>query len=456
MVSNCTNYLVYTHTESGLKNSTRWTRSPSFCVLAHLCVEGLVEVANDILELLLELLADNTLLLDGLRDVRVVGLEVGTKLSLPLEDLGDRDVVEETVDTSKDEGNHLGNSHGGVLLLLEELGQTLTTSKGLAGGGIQVGTELGKGSNLTVLSQEKLQGTGDLLHGLDLGGGTDTGDGQTDVNGGTDTLVEEFRFQENLTVSDGNDVGGNVGRDITTLGLNDGKGSERATTLAVVHLGGTLQETGVEVENVTGERLTTRGTTEQQRHLTVGDGLLGQVIVGDDGVAAVITEPFTHGTTGERSNVLQRSSLGSGGGNNDGVAHGVVLLEGLDKLSDGGTLLTDGNVDGEELLVLLDGAVPALLVQHGVKGNSGLTGLTVTNDQLTLTTADGNHGVNTLHTSLDGLVDGLTGQDTRGLELSTALGLGLDGTLAVNGVTKSVDDTSEQLRADGDFDLLYD
>ena len=160
--------------------------------------------------------------------------------------------------------------------------------------------------------------------------------------------------------------------------------------------------------------------------------------------------------TGERSNVLQRSSLGSGGGNNDGVAHGVVLLEGLDKLSDGGTLLTDGNVDGEELLVLLDGAVPALLVQHGVKGNSGLTGLTVTNDQLTLTTADGNHGVNTLHTSLDGLVDGLTGQDTRGLELSTALGLGLDGTLAVNGVTKSVDDTSEQLRADGDFDLLYD
>src|SRR5699024_4110605 len=117
--------------------------------------------------------------------------------------------------------------------------------------------------------------------------GTDTGDGQTDVNGGTDTLVEEFRLQENLTVSNGNDVGGNVGRHITTLGLNDGKGSERATTLAVVHLGGTLQETGVEVENVTGERLTTRGTTEQQRHLTVGDGLLGQVIVGDDGVAAV-------------------------------------------------------------------------------------------------------------------------------------------------------------------------
>ena len=211
----------------------------------------------------------------------------------------------------------------------------------------------------------------------------------------------------------------------------------------------------MEVENVTGERLTTRGTTEQQRHLTVGDGLLGQVIVGDNGVTAVVTEPFTHGAAGERSNVLQRSSLRSGGGNNNGVAHGVVLLEGLNKLSDGGTLLTDGNVDGEELLVLLDGAVPALLVQHGVKGNSGLTGLTVTDDQLTLTTADGNHGVDTLHTSLNGLVDGLTGQDTRGLELSTALVLGLDGALAVNGVTQSVDDTSEQLRADGDFDLLY-
>jgi hypothetical protein len=80
--------------------------------------------------------------------------------------------------------------------------------------------------------------------------------------------------------------------------------------------------------------------------------------------------------------------------------------------------------------------------------------LTVTNDQLTLTTSDGNHGVDGLETSLDRLLDGLTGQDTRGLELSTAALGGLEGTLSIDGVTESVNDTSEEGLADGDIDLV--
>jgi hypothetical protein len=385
----------------------------------------------------------------------VGALEVRQELGLPGEDLGDGDGVEETVNTGEDQGDHVGDSHGGVLLLLEELGQTLTTGKGLLGGGIKIGTELGEGSDLTVLSKEELQGTGDLLHGLDLGSGTDTGDGQTDVNGGADTLVEQLRLQEDLAVSDGDDVGGNVSGNITTLGLNDGESSEGTSTVGLVHLGGTLEETRVQVEDITGVGLTSRGTTEEQRHLTVCNGLLGQIVVDDNGVAAVVTEPFTHGGTGEGSNVLQGGGLGSGGSDDDGVLHGILLLKGLDELGDGGTLLTNGNVDTVQLLLLggVGGVVPALLVEHGVKSDSGLTGLTVTNDQLTLTTADRNHGVDTLHTSLYGLVDGLTGQNTGGLKLGTALLLGVKGTLAVNGVTESVNDTAEQLRADGDINL---
>jgi hypothetical protein len=33
----------------------------------------------------------------------------------------------------------------------------------------------------------------------------------------------------------------NVGRHITTLGLNDGQGSERSAAVALTHLGGTLE-----------------------------------------------------------------------------------------------------------------------------------------------------------------------------------------------------------------------
>jgi hypothetical protein len=225
--------------------------------------------------------------------------------------------------------------------------------------------------------------------------------------------------------------------------------------VGLVHLGGTLEETRVQVEDITGVSLTSGGTTEEQRHLTVGNGLLGQIIVDDDSVAGVVTEPLTHGAASEGSNVLQGSGLGSGGSDDDRVLHGILLLKGLDELSDGGTLLTDSDVDTVEL-VLLGGAlvvVPTLLVKHGVESDSGLTGLTITNDQLTLTTADGHHGVDTLHTSLHGLVDGLTGQNTGGLKLSTALLLGVKGTLAINGVTESIDDTAEQLGADGDLDL---
>lgn len=147
---------------------------------------------------------------------------------------------------------------------------TLTTGQGLLGGGIQIGTELGEGGDLTVLGQEELQGTSDLLHGLELGSGTDTRHGQTDVDGRSDTLEEQLGLQEDLAVGDGNDVGGNVGRHVTTLGLNDGQGSHGATTVLVVHLGGTLEETRVQVEDVTGVSLTSGGTTEQQRHLTAG------------------------------------------------------------------------------------------------------------------------------------------------------------------------------------------
>lgn len=64
------------------------------------------------------------------------------------------------------------------------------------------------------------------------------------------------------------------------------------------------------------------------------------------------------------------------------------------------------------------------------------------------------HGVDGLETSLNGLVDGLAGQDTGSLELSTALLGGLDGTLAIDGVTEGVNDATKHGLSDGDVDLM--
>ena len=144
-----------------------------------------------------------------------------------------------------------------------------------------------------------------------------------------------------------------VRRDITTLGLDDGEGSERSATKLLVHLRCTLEETRVQIEDVTGVGLTTGGATKQEGHLTVGDGLLGQVIVDDKGVLAVVAEPLAHGTAREGREVLKRGGLRSSGRDDDGVLHRVVLLKSLDKLSDSRPLLADSDVHTVQLLLLL-------------------------------------------------------------------------------------------------------
>merc|ERR1719470_622499 len=346
------------------------------------------------------------------------------------------------MDTAVDDGDLVLNGHGHVLALLQQLSQPDTSVQQLLGGGVEIGTELGEGGDLTVLGELELHGTGDLLHGLGLGSGADTGHRETDVDGRSDTLVEQLSLQEDLAVRDGDDVGGNVGGHITSLGLDDGQGSEGATSHDVGHLGGTLKQPGVEVEDVTGVSLTARGTPEQQGHLPVSDGLLGQVVEDDHSVHAVVTEVLSHGHAGVGGEVLQGSGVGCGGRDDDGVLHGVGVSEPLHNLGDSGPLLANGDVDTVQLLLGIVGLVEALLVDDGVDGDSGLASLSVSDNQLTLATANGHKGVDSLDTGLHGLADRLPGDNAGGLQSDPELVTGSKRTLAINGVSKSVNNTS--------------
>ena len=75
-----------------------------------------------------------------------------------------------------------------ILTLLQQLSQTNTTRQQLLCGSVQVGAELSKGSDLTVLGQLQLHGAGHLLHGLGLGSRADAGHGEADVDGRTNAL----------------------------------------------------------------------------------------------------------------------------------------------------------------------------------------------------------------------------------------------------------------------------
>ena len=264
--------------------------------------------------------------------------------------------------------------------------------------------------------------------------------------------INQLGFQEDLTIGNGNHIGWNVGGHITSLGLNDWEGSEGTATVVLVHLSGTLKKTGVEIENITWVSLTTWWTSQEEGHLTVSDGLLGQIVVDDKTVHAVVTEVLTNSATGVRGQELKWGSVGGGSGNNDGVLEGVTLTEESHDVGDGGSLLTNSDVDAVEGLDLVLSIVGSLLVKDSVNSNSGFAGLTITNDQLTLTTTNWHEGVDGLETSLHWLVDGLSWDNTWGLKLNSLSLVGHDWTVTVDWLTEGIDDTTKHTWADWDVD----
>jgi hypothetical protein len=85
----------------------------------------------------------------------------------------DINAITVSLDTNEQGSNDIFGFVRLILSLLQEFVQVNTTVALLLGGGVEIGTELGKGSELTVLCQFELHGTGDGLGGLELGGGTE-------------------------------------------------------------------------------------------------------------------------------------------------------------------------------------------------------------------------------------------------------------------------------------------
>ena len=143
-----------------------------------------------------------------------------------------------------------------------------------------------------------------------------------------------------------------------------------------------------------------------------------------------VAEVFAHRAARIGREVLHGRGIGRRGRNHDGVLHGAVVFERLHHLRHGRTLLADGDVDANH--------VAALLIDDGVERDGGLAGLAVADDQLALAAADRNHGVDGLDAGLQRLfhrlaVDHAGRQALDGVEL-----LGLDRTLAVDGLPERV------------------
>src|SRR5687767_2787367 len=122
-------------------------------------------------------------------------------------------------------------------------------------------------------------------------------------------------------------------------------------------------------------------------------------------MAAVVTEMLAHRATGIRRNELQRRRFGCGRRDDDGVVHRAGLAEPIDDLRDGRALLSDSDINADD--------VAALLIDDRVDSDSGLAGLAVADDQLALAAPDGNHAVDRLQTGLKRFFHRLARDDAR-------------------------------------------
>mmetsp|Transcript_17526 Transcript_17526/g.50909 ORF Transcript_17526/g.50909 Transcript_17526/m.50909 type:complete len:599 (-) Transcript_17526:209-2005(-) len=403
-----------------------------------------VELGHHVLDRLVRGRAQRALGLDGVKQALVAGLGVGEEGVEEGRHLGDGELVQEAAGARVDEDHLVLEGQGHVLLLLEQLREARAAVEQVLRRRVEVRAELGEGGHLAVLGQLELEGASDLLHCLALRRGPDARHGETHVDGGADAAVEELGLEEDLAVGDGDDVGGDVGGHVAGLRLDDGQRGERARTEGVRHLGRALEEARVEVEHVSRVGLTAGGAAQQQRHLAVGHSLLGQVVVDDEGVHAVVAEELADGAPGVGRDELQRGRLGRGGRHDARVLHGARLLQRLHELRHGGALLADGHVDAVEGLGLVACRVDGLLVDHGVDGHGRLARLAIADDKLTLAAANGHERVDGLKPSLHGLVHRLARDDTRRLHLDTLAGhLAGDGALAVDSVAQGVDHAAE-------------
>ncbi len=196
----------------------------------------------------------------------------------------------------------------------------------------------------------------------------------------------------------------------------------------------------MQVEHVTGVSLTSGWAAQQEGHLAVSHGLLGKVVEHDQCGTAGIAEEFADRGTGEGCVELHRGGVAGVGGHHGGVGHGTVLLQHLHGTGHGGTLLADGHIDAVHGLARV---VEFLLVDDGVDGHRALAGLAVTDNELALAAADGNHGIDGLDAGLQRLRHGLAVDDARRLALDRHfIGLAFDGAFAVDGLTEGVHHTA--------------
>ena len=200
-----------------------------------------------------------------------------------------------------------------------------------------------------------------------------------------------------------------------------------------------LQQSGVDVEDVSRICLAARRPSQEERELPIGPGVPGEVVVHDQNVVPAFHEVLGHRGGGVGSDELATGWIIAGCDDDGGVAHRSGLSKVCDRLGDTGAALPDGAVDAHDPLVAL--------VDDRVDGDGRLACLPVTQDELALSPTDRHERVDRLDPGLERRVDGCPLHDVGGGPLDRPLLLGGHGTTVVERTPRGIDHSSDDPRA---------
>ena len=158
-------------------------------------------------------------------------------------------------------------------------------------------------------------------------------------------------------------------------------------------------------------------------------------------MSACITEIFTDCSTCKRRIILKRSWVSSCRGYNYSVIQGALLLESVDYRRNSRSLLTYRHIN---TIYRFTSQIRLTLIDDRINCDGCLSGLTITDDELTLTAADRNHRINRFQTCLQRFVHRLTEDHSRSLSFQRHLDkFSSYHTLAVKRFTKRIHHASD-------------
>ncbi len=290
---------------------------------------------------------------------------------------------------------------------------------------------------LRIIEPERRRG---LAQGGRLRLAADAADAEAYVDRRLLALVKKAGVEHDLAIGDRDQIGRNIGAEIAGVGFRDRQGGQRAAAFFARQFGGAFQQAGVNVENIAWIGLAAGRLAGQQGDFAMAGGVFGEVVHHHQSMLPAIAEIFGDSDAGERRDPLQAGRRGGAGDHDDATLRRALGENRLDRASDAGAFLADGDIDADH--------VAGLLVDDRIDRQSGLADRPVADDQLALAAPEGEKGVDDENPGLDRLGDEIALRYGRRRPFDRVEPFRRDRPLAVERPTERIDHAAEQTGPD--------